>query len=266
MKTCLIPPIPHLATAAEDEHHLLLSHLIEDDRYRSFYADCATRGHFITLDNSAHERGHGESFMVLLQQAAQVGAREIVIPDVLFDSKQSTFQAVRTLQQYLEDQDDPPFRVMLVAQGKKKADWAHCLNAQVSFAALCMEQCPNLEVTLGLSKDYEIFDGGLFMLVRDFYYHAKRVLGCQIHLLGWGRQMWELRRVADTYGDIIRTVDSAKPFVFASAGIRLTPNRMAEYPRRPENYFNLVLTDEQVEIAEHNIRCFEWAAGETDDY
>lgn len=103
--------------------------------------------------------------------------------------------------------------------------------------------------SIGLSKDYEVWEGGLLDIINRI-----RTLCPQqeIHLLGWGRDLKQLKELGKMKS--IRGIDSAKPLVYASYKIELdTRNR--EYPGRPKNFFNLRVIDDT--IARANIKYFQ---------
>jgi hypothetical protein len=81
-----------------------------------------------------------------------------------------------------------------------------------------------------------------------------------VHMLGWGRDLWEIIRIAEEF-PWIRSTDSAKPFVYALKNISLNPSEdIPKYPTRSKTYFKRKLTPEQVKIATNNAIMFRAAA------
>lgn len=271
MRAALIPPVPDLDRYATGPGiHLLLSHLFEKDGYLDYYARRSAEGDYLILDNSAHENGIGNSIQTLLEEAENVSADEVVVPDALFDAK-ATVEAARTTLRFLEtpqgeaayDRAGRP-RLMYVPQGDNRPEWAWCLRTMLSLHdAACggMLRSP----VIGISKDYYWWQGGIKILVHSYVLPLKTATweDLDVHLLGWPTDLWQTALVARTY-PWIRSTDSAKPFVYAKNGILLEPGgKVPDYPRRDERYFDDPLPDDVDGIVRRNVEVFSAAA--TDD-
>lgn len=275
MKTGIIAPINNLDLAEGRPFHLCLSHLCSDPTYREFYRREAERGSFITLDNSAHEQGHGEDIRRLVGQAEEIGAREVVLPDELF-SYEGT---IRRTRQSLERLSPTHLRLMVVPQGHISDErsywrcWDDLISLYREFSHVFLGG-----LTIGLSKDYEVLPGGmpkiaLSSLVRIFSSDLSN-RNVRIHLLGWGRDLTALEEISRmsqksliVRDEMIRSTDSAKPIMFAVAGVDLSEGiEHAKYPGRAANFFDLSLTAEQRALAIRNIQTFDrLASGEVID-
>lgn len=245
MKAALIPPIPHLSIARGREFHLCLSHLVKYPQYSQFYRDESEFGSFVILDNSAHEHTTGEKVSVLFHQAPSVGAKEIVIPDTLFD-RDNTVKGLREslrliTRDHYDEMHQKKYSLMMVPQGADEGEYYDCLSQMLEIWEDFKYDLPvqSRNPTIGISKDYEMFDGGLLDLV-EWAFMITQDLHVQFHLLGWGRKLWDLREVARMWGEEIRSTDSAKPIVYTLAGIRLPDDcsYTPEYPKRPGEYFS----------------------------
>lgn len=259
MKIALIPPAPELRCFPSTGIHLLLSHLLEDERFLSYYQERRELGDYLILDNSAHEFGVGTKAEQLLKQATQLQAQEVVCPDVLFDAN-GTVEATRQMLKYLEKHPtsytkagEP--RLMVVPQGQDRTQWVKCLNNLLRAWDSTREEIDIGEPVIGVSKDYDVFvKGGITTLV------YKYLQGYEVHCLGWPSDLWSLARVQQEC-PWVRSTDSAKPFVYARHHVLLEPGgRVPAYPRRPKNYFDIELNRQQREIAARNIRVFDAAA------
>jgi len=267
MKPTILPPIPNLSLAVGRQHHLVLSHLLQSPRYENFYITESWNGAYIILDNSAHEKKHGESPEILLQQAEEIRASEIVCPDHLFDRADTVRRTREALQFFLVNearlrQMTPIPRLMLVPQGSSPAEFSSCLQELVlEFLAIQKKsgESSTFFPTIGVSKDYEMWEGGLHHLLRHVIFPVAATLSDpEIHLLGWGRDLWALESIVEDFGDLIRSIDSAKPIVYGIAGLRLDPNVPApEYPRRSKIYFTTSISSENLEIVRENIKVFD---------
>lgn len=258
MRTALIPPIPELVPFGEGDIHLLLGHLLFDETYSDHYREQGRRRSYLILDNGAHENRTGMSASRLIARAASLKAHEVVAPDVLFQGQETAIRANKALGVWVSTERDlfdivSP-RVMLVPQGADPRDWKTCLTTLVVTYDRFAKRYPTLfgPPVIGISKDYEMWEGGIPKLLEE------RVipLGYDIHLLGWGQDLWTLGEIAHRWPQI-RSTDSAKPFVYALNNIILDPHKPPPvYPRRPPDYFHQQLTEEQRWIAHQNVKVF----------
>lgn len=270
MKVALIPPIPMLSAFGSGGFHLLLTHLLEDEKYLKHYIQERQNGAYLVLDNSAHEKGEGEDAASLMASAIKLHAQEVVVPDVLFDAEKTVDKAVHAHQVWYEaghsGMIDLNPALMYVPQGEKFEDWFECCRdlLRLHFYA-ARRHAIRRTCVLGISKDYEMWHGGLVHVVSSIIpvlsHWATLGMNVHIHMLGWGRDLWGLGAVRRSY-PWIRSTDSAKPFVYALSGIELDPDKPApEYPTRPKNYFSKKLTVEQMQISQRNIDVFRRLAG-----
>lgn len=267
MKAALIPPIPDLRRYGQGNFHLLLSHLLKDKRYFDHYEDQRKKGAYLVLDNSAHEDGEGTDAEVLLFNGMAMRAQEIVVPDVLDKGPETVERATEALEMWFEGTSTVNHRLihelspalMYVPQGRNEREWRDCLDDLIRmhlYVARRHEYRPNF--VIGLSKDYEVWDGGLLNLIDDHLEPLAKQFKCKVHLLGWGRKCWNLADIARKH-PWIRSTDSAKPFVYARARINLwahIEDLPPTYPGRAEDYFEKALTPTQREFAENNVDLF----------
>lgn len=257
MKTIVIPPKDYVGEFTQDQHHhLILVHELEDNEYREEYDRRADKGDFIILDNGAHELEVGFDIVRLMGMAQRVGVSEVVLPDALFNYKetiQKTSSAIHWLKGHPRTAND--FRYMIVPQGNSYHEYQYCLNTMVrDFSTFRGDR-----FTIGISKDYEVFEGGLHRILADLVSPLFTHFNFDIHLLGWGRQMDKLSTLATDF-PWIRSVDSAKPIVFGRNNFSLpsciTLLNNPRYPGRQKDYFECELGASQLEHAHHNIRVF----------
>lgn len=266
MKVALIPPIPNLEHWGTGRFHLCLSHLLGYPKYLQHYAIQRRNGAYIILDNSAHEFKKGETPEQLRKQMRILKPNEIVVPDVLENADETVNAAMSTMEIWCEGDDDPPTRttLMYVPQGDSVNSWASCLQEQVRIHTYaCAKYGLQKDFVIGLSKDYdELFYGGLTQLLKSYLQPLKwkmdeRGIRMDVHLLGWSRLAWNLSIWSRDF-PWIRSIDSAKPFVYGSAGVTLDP--LAEYPPpypgRRADYFTRAIGQYRKRI-DVNIAIFE---------
>jgi len=179
-------------------------------------------------------------------------ADEIVLPDRLFFGEDTVETSTETYK-FLEERLPKGVQYMAVPQGRTWREWMDCLDGLLAIKGVG---------SIGISKDYEPWDGGIPALVErvlEKIDHGRG--GHQIHLLGWGRDALQLRGISH-YSDVIRGIDSAKPIVYAEAGVSLPAigNTGAwtkmKYPRRQSNFFDACLSDDAVSLSKSNIDLF----------
>jgi hypothetical protein len=243
----------------------LLSHLVSKPGYLEHYRKRKLRGDYIILDNSAHENGHGNRANELLFQAMLVRADEVVCSDVLFDA-QGTVQRTEAMLRYIQtDHGWAAYyaagapRLMLVPQGTDERSWSKCLKQLVNLFDTHMAQLATSQPVIGVSKDYDdMVPGGITHLITRYVSPLRR-RGVDVHCLGWPTDLWALAKVQKR-APWVRSADSAKPFVYAKAGIRLEPGGpVPVYPHRRDDYFDRPLAGRS-KLAELNVEVFKAAA------
>jgi len=268
VKAALIPPISQLHTFGRGQFHLLLSHLLPDKTYYDHYADQRRLGAYLVLDNSAHENGEGDDCEALMYNALALNCQEVVVPDVLFDFPGTVERSTEALETWFEDQyaaikiTSPA--LMYVPQGETENAWAMCLGELVRLHLFVAKRHGyRKDFVIGLSKDYEMWDGGLMYLIEEYIiplFDDLRRQGVhpKLHMLGWGRELWELEKIAKRH-PWIRSTDSAKPFVYGLNHINLADHWESDppqYPKRPPNYFAKRMGSSQVLTSKINCVIF----------
>jgi hypothetical protein len=265
VKVALIPPIPDLFRQPKTGIHLILSHLLEDDRYYLFYKTRRAFGDYLILDNSAHELGASQAHSLLLEQAASLRAQEVVLPDVLFDRRGTVERTKRMLKWLQTDEGASAYAgawtpaLMLVPQGSDRPEWTLCLKGLLQAWDLYAPKTARM--VIGLSKDYDNWRGGLYQLIeQNILPLRKEKRQFDVHCLGWSNNLWSLAAIARDF-PWVRSTDSAKPFVFAKQRILLEPGGPCpKYPRRDAQYFEESLPKLEWEIARRNILVYQAAA------
>ena len=262
MKAALIPPIPCLKQfGVTGKFHLLLSHLLKDPVYFSHYLTERERGAYLLLDNSAHEHGHGDDPEALIYNAVALKAQEVVVPDVLEDAEGTVESALNALEYWFEKKDKVIRKLnpalMYVPQARHMEEWVWCFGNLVRMHQYVTgREGYRTSLVIGVSKDYEVWHEQGLMPILDFLSLMRQNVKFQVHLLGWGRDLWNLEMYAKEH-PWIRSTDSAKPFVYGLERIKLEPHEdVPEYPKRPHNYFTRRMDDEQLQVSILNAMIF----------
>jgi hypothetical protein len=271
VRTALIPPIPELKKYGKGEFHLLLSHLMDNSEYAAHYMAERQRGAYLVLDNSAHEFKVGQAAQDLKTYAEMLNAQEVVVPDALEDGPQTVELAIATLEAWYEEDDTMATlnpALMYVPQGQDESEWKACFEELVQLHVFMSKRVKGFRrsFVLGVSKDYDVWDGGLIHLLREYVAPMRerlwqeREIKMQVHMLGWMRYLWHLNEIAKEF-PWIRSTDSAKPFVYARGNITTSPAQpIPPYPTRPDDYFERSLTQHQRAHATRNVKVFGRAA------
>lgn len=266
MRTAYIPPIPHLRDFGHGDFHLILSHLLDDPDYMEHYKAERAQGAWLLLDNSAHENGEGADAEKLMYQALSMQVQEVVVPDALDHADNTLERSIEALGCWNELASEhhlydliSKMRFMYVPQGENYDRLVYCLDNLVKAHVYNARQTGyRLDFSIGISKDYERFPGGLMRFLDQeikpmHLAFARNGVDIQIHMLGWGRDLWALKEISAKH-PYLRSTDSAKPFVYALDNIQLDASKPAPiYPTRPENYFYSEMSSLQAQIA--NINC-----------
>lgn len=255
MKLAVIGPTKLLDKYGDlgDNYHLLLStYCVPGSEYEKYYLSARERGHYLILDNAAHEQRTSDPVEKLIRIGQRLGASEVVLPDFPCYGEK-TLQAATDAYPMIRD-SLPGARVMGVVHGYSFAEFMFCATGLIDLGV----------DTLGISRD-----GVLWGMSRaDVLSHILTILKPwqEIHLLGADRDpqdAYQLGLFCSAWG-AIRGIDTAKPLVFASHGQRLDPNPIS--PTQPfwlgrlPDFFELEELDD--ELARHNISVYKsWVSG-----
>lgn len=202
------------------------------------------------LDNGAWE-GELLSTPDLIHVAHRYGATEVVAPDVLGDAHgtlELTMQFLSTIEHLAQPHFDRKPQIAAVAHGRTLAE------ALAYVQELNTRDMARQVKTISISRTvcYKTHNPtARFELALEI----KRLYGNRydIHLLGLSDH-WptEIQHCASVPG-LIRSLDTAAPFIFAYEGLPMGALGMNKVPR-PDNYFELKQTDINRELLEHNIQ------------
>lgn len=239
-----ILPINHLSWTAG--HYVLsLAHLYSNKRYGRFFAERKRKGRFVILDNAAYELPEPLGMNTLWEIIVYFGASELVLPDVLKD-RQATDDKTREALEFLAWQDKKNRlqqhlqQVMIVPQGTDMVEWIVSLDSLLSAV---QTYTPKMHITIGIAKHTSAFSGGRLKIL-DYLFNNEHMLAVKyhaVHLLGINEDLELLREIALTFGAKVRSVDSARPGVYAAAGIFCRYGEELPAIHRPPQYFELNL-------------------------
>jgi len=206
----ITPPLGErlLYTTGLNYHLALAQYLATDPDYLQMYQRIRNQcnGAFIIVDNGAAE-GELQSLDDIVKSAALVDADEIVLPDMLRDSKQT----IELVTSSVVLNSIPARKRFIVPQGRDLIEWMSCLGhltAKVKFS------------TIGVPKHLGSMPGGRHECLRMIE-AAGFHLDYNVHLLG----LYDLpsKELKDIVADFpwVRGVDSGLPVALAQHGLSL---------------------------------------------
>lgn len=245
MQLALIAPVKLLEEVPNTNYHLVLAHLLhQSQEYKTFYQ---TVEGFKILDNGAAE-GSVVSPDLLIEAAYDIGADEVVVPDVMGDFR-ATQQNAIAFEELAANNNK--FKFVGVVQGKNAAELLACARAFAALGYFDTLAIPRHVASLHPHERYFLAD--CFRQMDEL-----GELSIDIHCLGANSNMKEPAMLAPLRN--IRGMDTSLPIYMALLGFDL--RTQIDYYRRPPNYFSLQIEDPiQKELVDVNIRTYaSWAS------
>lgn len=256
MKFVPIPPF-ELMEQFSRSHLFALAHLLRKPKYAQFFWKHA-RKTFSILDNGAYELNYPYTVGRLARIALEFQFSEIVLPDILGigdESFQETMKALKDIYHLQPELHRSDVRFMLVPQGESVIKWVTNMTRLAEEHILLYGDRP---FTIGVPKITKHLPGGRFHLVDKYLVPLREKFLFDIHLLGMGEKLSEVKLLAEVHGKNIRSIDSARPFVWAIYNEGISPLYEPEtYYNRPEEYFTMKYTPEMKILAEQNVAAYE---------
>lgn len=224
---------------------MVLPHLFRSKKYLSFYQTRSEFDDFIILDNGAAEGfvyGHKHLFTL----AEEVGASEIVVPDVMGDANETL-----ALAQHFARFARPEYQYMFVLQGKTPEEVMFCLRA-LDNGNMFM-----YVTTIGIPRHLSKINKYFRQTLTDFMIKEHFNDKFEIHFLGANEWMGEVFSLADIVKglDGFRGIDTSLPIYMGLENLNIN---IDDYIERPTNFFTR--SDNNVGMIETNIETYlTWA-------
>lgn len=161
------------------------------------------------LDNGAFELGKPSgSIGELINLATEIGANELVLPDVFRDDSQTiicTLTALNVVNAYRKTKMLSGLKVMAVPQGETLDAWLQCYKTFLAH--------PDIDV-IAINRDSAKFFGcrtALLKFLEDKKFVSNKK---QYHLLGMQDDIKEIQIVAEQY-PWVRSIDSCFPYILS---------------------------------------------------
>lgn len=260
MKLCVIGPTRSLDKLSIGNMHLILvDQVLENTHYSEFYAEKRFNGNYIILDNCAHENKSASSITKMIAVSNIITPDEIVLPDVIGDCE-GTLKAIEEgIDEILDHFAMCSF--MAVPQGHTQEEWQECLDA-------IMQRWGEYVDVIGIPRvNGDRFGSWIPSVERALSYHK------DMHLLGSPHNLDSAAEIERTFPNKVRSTDTAKPIHYALAGrcfLDVGANVLDRTQRnpdsRPSNFFDLVLGDHDIELAQYNIQLMRASINDTQDF
>ncbi len=252
-------PIAPISLQREFDRPVLfaLAHMLKDGDYSAFFKETCKYTYCI-LDNGAYE-GSSLPLEHLMYLTLHYGFKEFALPDALRDDEKTytmTRNALKAIfSKHQKQLKERGVQLMIIPQGNSILTWATCAQMLVEEYMVLF---PHWKFTLGVPKITAEFIGGRGRLLERHILPLQRKFGFDIHLLGISESVDQLRSIATKYGQHIRSIDSARPFVWAMNEQQISVlHEPTTYPRRAENYFEHEFNAVQTVLAEANVSAYE---------
>lgn len=238
------------------QYTFALAHMFRYPQYAKFF-ELFARQTYSILDNGAYEIKGTYTMATLYGIAQKYGFKEIVLPDILGESRASFKLTAAAIKQIvlLQEHNVVAPRYMIVPQGESLISWATCFELLCEEFRLVLGDAP---FTVGIPKITSAFPGGRMYLLEKFVIPVQQKYNFEIHLLGLAESIVQLNTLNMFFGEYIRTFDSARPFTWAHLGEGISEiYEPIKKPHRHENYFHLEWDNKATILAEQNVYAYE---------
>ena len=245
MKFFSIPPINHLDLMEINDRYFCLAHLCENKDYLEYFKKKSEEGKFVIIDNGAAEKSLVNT-EYLLNLIKTIRPTEIIAPDILFDCDK-TLEELGAFQEKWNDLEYKP-DVMGVPQGDNPESYLACYlemlhNSFVKTIGLSKISIPKSFAEITGSYSVSVNRRYLIKLLNELDLIKK-----PLHLLGM-RNPNEYKAYKH---DLIRSSDSCYT-ILSAINNKTLKDIQDDINETPENYFHLILTNKQLELAKLNI-------------
>ncbi len=238
-KIATIVPIHHLSAIKGHERFMALVHLLNNQEYLEFYEAQVDIGKWVILDNSTVELGEPFPMEEYLASAMRLNASEILLPDWLYDRKQTLEAAEIGLK--LVKASGYGGQIMGVPQGATQEEWVDCLRQMLRMGI----------TSIGLSRRYLTNKFGMSRLLACYTVLTVALQedyeDTTVHLLGAGLPA-EMEVAPCLRLPWVSGVDSAMPSYFSKAGIQIPNNA-----HRPPHQRDLLNDEYSISLLAANV-------------
>ncbi|MEU6346880.1 hypothetical protein ABZ883_38730 [Streptomyces sp. NPDC046977] len=238
-------------------HHVAAQRVLSDEVYRAFFAREAERGAEIIVDNGLFDLGRALPAARLVEAAMAVSAREIILPDVMWDGP-ATLAASEQAAREIRELSGDAFRLCAVLHAADDEEWLRTYDSFMTSGwagaiALPASRRPGPEGQLCRTR-----------WAATAYLEGRGLVDDLIvyRLLGLGRT-GHLELIEQREHEWISSVDGAAPVILGAMGIALLPDGPYEKPSTPRIERLGPIAEERFDLIRKNIAVVRAAAGST---
>lgn len=248
MKAAFIPPRGLEKHMCHSSMVMALAHLTDGlSFYDATVRELAEIGTHVILDNGANE-GVSIRDERLAHLAKEIGARELVLPDVLGDSEKTLDAVAR----YLRYQGTNEMQYMGVVQGTSAPELYKVIDMYATMPLIKTVGLPRLLLGTQLGNPVRI---DLANWIRNHY--EKRF---EIHFLGASSLWLKEPYYAAKYASHVRSIDTSLPYNYGLKGVRI--DTTADKIDRSDDYFTTTHKAHALTTVKFNEEVYkEWCRG-----
>lgn len=248
MQFYTIPPRAHLdLMELADRYFCLAQQYKKDKHYRRFFKQKVAEGQWVTLDNGVGDHdfiSQDELFEIM----KDLRPSEVIPLDVLFDGKQTFVNAVEFILRMKQEGLDN-IEVLAVPQGNTLDEWLDCYIQLSNLSEVKTLGMSKLAIPWVISQSTHDTN-----IARDRHkmfdiLQEERLFRKELHFLGAETPL-EFEYYKNN--PFVRSTDSCFSIFSAINGFEWGKNEFDRIPT-PKNYFDLKMTQEQIERAKRNI-------------
>lgn len=256
MKLFITPPNKHLElTELGDGFYCLAQLYKKDSEYKEYTLEQKKKGRFIICDNGAGDHGEVIQKEELFEIMKEIMPNEIIPTDILYNSNQTIENCLWFIDK-MKEENIQGVNIFACPQGDTLTSYLNCFYQlsslpEIKTIGLSKKTVPFVVFGPKTPKDQRI--GEARNKFYNSYLPGKKSFNKAIHCLGMGdvREYWLYKNQKD---ERMRSTDSCYPILAAINGIDIekTLNDPIRIPT-PENYFDLIMTKDQIDLAVKNI-------------
>lgn len=253
MKIFVTPPLNHLELSElGDNNFYVLAQLYKNNpKYREYVTQAKKQGRFLVCDNGAGDEGEVVGKEELFEIMTEIRPNEIIPTDVLFNHEE-TLENFNWFVEKMKRLKIKGTSIFACPQGNTIDNYQLCYKEMEKESLVSVIGWSKKTLPYVLYKDLKDRDQFIAEARNRFYLKVQNKIEKPVHCLGMGdpREFLLYKR-----NILMRSTDSCYAILSAINGIDLSKNeQFAKRIPTPVNYFDLEMSDEQILLAQKNIK------------
>lgn len=249
---CVIPPSSQLELMDMGIFYFCLTQIyVKDEEYRNFFTARKAEGKFVIMDCGVGD-GDPVSQNILFEVMKDLMPSEIIPLDVLYNGKQTYYNVVDFISRMKRENLIGKVQIQAVPQGNTFEEWLNCYMHLISLPEVDTIGMSKIGIPWAVSRSIKDQNIARDRNVVFDYLSNEELLKKPLHFLGAETPL-EYRHYKDS--PYVRSTDSCFSVFSAIEGFEWEQSQFDRTPT-PRNYFDLEMTQEQVDRAKRNINQF----------